>query len=134
MAVSARQPCNPNKQKGFTLLEVMLAGVLFMFFIGLASQIMEQGLHARQQRQELVSVLNELDQWTAEIRGGGFFSESLGLGLHQKQWVTSQGRTYPVQWNVQPLTEFSKGITFYMETPSPNARPYHWKTGILFAP
>lgn len=130
MEVFDKPPSSPNE--GFTLLEVMISGALFMFFIFLGSQLIQQGVQERQKRQEILQILNHLDAWTVEIKQAGFFSNALTVGAHQRDFITAQGKVYSVQWHVQALTPLFKGITFQIVDPHHNKIRHEWKSSRLF--
>ncbi len=134
MEAFAKQTSSSNKPTGFTLLEVMITGVLLMLFVILSSTVIHQGAQQLQKRQELLEIFNQMDAWTSEVKQAGFAAVSLSPGWHQKEIVDSRGSTYQLRWRVQELTPLLKGITFQLQHPLDQAILHEWKSGILFKP
>ncbi len=120
-----------SKNEGFSLLEVMVTGIILMVFVILSSSIIDQGVEELQQRKQMIRIANHIDAWTAEIKKNSFSSESLSLGSHQKEIHDSSQMTYQLHWYVEELAPGFKGISFEVRNSANGKILHEWRTGML---
>lgn len=119
-----------NSLKGFTLLEVMVAGALILIFMLLGSSMVSQGVQQLIEREKILNLVNHIDEWSRTVKQQGYFSEGLSVGGHQMEVKDSKQNVYTLQWNVQQLNSKVKGLSFSLQDPSNREILHEWKSGL----